>query len=212
MLLQYEREQVAQYARKALTRGLTRGTGGNFSILNRQAGLFAITPSGVEYETMQSADVVVLDLEGKTADGALRPSSEVEMHRLCYAARKDVNAVVHTHSTFATTLACMGREIESAHYLVGWGGTRVKLAPYRRFGTRELAEAAVETMGSDNAVLLANHGLLCAGCDMAYAFNAAEEVEFAAELYYRCIAAGGGCLIPEDEMKAIVPLFAKYGR
>lgn len=212
MKLKNEREQVVQYAKKALARGLTRGTGGNFSILDRGIGLFAITPSGVEYETMRAGDVAVLDLEGKTVEGALAPSSEKELHRACYIARADVNAAVHTHSTFASTLACMGREIESVHYLVAWAGVRVRLAPYRRFGTKALADAAVDALMDDNAILLANHGLLAVGCDMAYAFNAAEEVEFAAELYYRCLVAGGGNVIPEDEMKAIIPLFKKYGR
>lgn len=212
MILQKEREQVCEYSRRMLSRGLTRGTGGNISILNREEGLLAISPSGVEYDTMQAEHVVVTDLYGQVRDGTLKPSSEIPMHLSCYRARADVNAVVHTHSTFACTLACLNWELPPVHYLIGFAGDKVEVAPYCRFGTRELGEEAVKVMGERNAVLLQNHGLLAVGVDISKAFSAAEETEFTAELYYRCRLAGTPVLLSEQEMQGIIPLFRAYGQ
>jgi len=212
MLLEKERRLVCEYSLKALKNGLTKGSGGNISILDRASGLFALTPSGLDYEVMQPADVVVLDLSGTVIDGALTPSSELDMHLECYKRRSDVNAVVHTHSLHACTLACLGWKIQPVHYLIGYAGTAVEVAPYHRFGTVDLARTAVDVMGTNNAVLLGNHGLLSVGGSIEYAFNVAEETEFVAGIYYRCRIAGEPVLIPEEEMSEIIPLFKKYGQ
>lgn len=212
MLLKKERELVCEYAVKALKNGLIKGTGGNISILDRSSGLLALTPSGVDYDTMRPEDVVVLDLGGNVIEGALAPSSELDMHIECYNKRRDVNAVVHTHSFFACTLACLGWKIEPVHYLIGYAGTAVEVAPYRRFGTAELAKVSVDVMGDRNAVLLGNHGLLSVGGNIGYAFNTAEETEFVAGIYYHCRIAGDPVLLPEEEMQEIVPIFKTYGQ
>lgn len=212
MLLGKERELVCEYSLKAMKNGLTKGTGGNISIADRASGLFALTPSGLEYEVMRPEDVVVLDLNGTVVDGALTPSSELGMHIECYRKRGDVNAVVHTHSLYACTLACMGWKIEPVHYLLGYAGVVVNVAPYHRFGTAELAKTAVEVMGDNHAVLLGNHGLLSVGASIEYAYNVAEETEFVAGIYYRCRIAGEPILIPEDEMRDMVPIFQTYGQ
>lgn len=212
MILQRERELVAEYSRRMLSRGLTRGTGGNVSILNRTENLVAISPSGVEYDTMTADDVPVISLEGSVRDGGMKPSSEIAMHLACYRARADVSAVVHTHSTFACTLACLGWELPPVHYLIGFAGDKVEVAPYCRFGTPELGETAVRVMGARNAVLLQNHGLLAVGEDIVGAFSAAEETEFTAELYYRARLAGEPILLSSEEMQGVIPLFREYGR
>lgn len=212
MILLKERELICEYSRRMLSRGLTRGTGGNISILNRAEGLIAISPSGVEYDTMTAEDVPVIDLCGDLVEGHLKPSSEIAMHLSCYRARADVSAVVHTHSTFACTLACLGWELPPVHYLIGFAGDKVEVAPYHRFGTLELGEEAVKVMGERNAVLLQNHGLLAVGEDIARAFGTAEETEFTAEIYYRTRLAGDPILLSDEEMQGIIPLFREYGR
>ncbi len=210
MLLEQERTQVVRYSRMLIERGLTRGTGGNISI--RLGELVAITPSGVEYMDMTAEDVVVTDLNGTIVEGALKPSSELGMHLASYRRRTEVKAVVHTHSTYAATLACMHRPLPPIHYLLGYAGGTVPCIPYYPFGSEALARAAAEGLDGRNAVLLGNHGLLAVGADIAYAFSVAEETEFVAELYYRTELLGGGQLLSEPQMQEALERFAVYGQ
>ncbi len=210
MRMQEQREQVVRYARLLIERGLTRGTGGNISV--RQDELVAITPSGIAYESMTAEDIVVVDLAGRVVEGALRPSSECGMHLACYRTERAFGAVVHTHSAFATTLACMQRELPPIHYLIGYAGGTVPCIPYYPFGSDELAEAAAAGMAGRNAVLLGNHGLLAAGADLDYAFSVAEETEFVAELYYRTELLGGGRMLCDADMEEALRRFTVYGQ
>lgn len=217
MLLIEERKAVVEYCRAMLSRGLTRGTGGNISIFNRAEGLAVISPSGVEYATMCPEDTVVTDLAGNTIEGTLRPSSELMMHLACYRAREDINAVVHTHSTFATTLSCLREELPAVHFLIGCAGTdKVPCLPYYTFGGEELASAAGEKLAACpglHALLLGNHGLLCTGKDIKSAFNTAEEIEFCSELYYRSLLLQRPVpLLSKEEMRAALVQFGHYGQ
>jgi len=128
-----------------------------------------------------------------------------------YARRPDVSAVVHTHSVFATTLACLGWNLPAAHYLIGFAGATVPCAVYATFGTAELAEVAYHAMGNRGAVLLANHGALAVGHDLASAFNIAEMVEFCAEVYYRARCVGDPVIIGDGEMELVLQKFKSYG-
>lgn len=216
MLLEKERNAVADHCRLMLSRGLTKGTGGNISI-RVEEGLVAISPSGVEYTTMRAEDVVVTDLEGNTVEGKLKPSSELGMHLAILRRRSETNAVVHTHSNFATTLACLRLELPAVHFLVGCAGTdTVPCLPYYTFGSEALAEAAAAELGDRpdlNALLLANHGLICTGTDIGSAFNTAEEIEFASELYYRALLTGRKIpILTAAEMKAALLQFGSYGQ
>lgn len=217
MILEKQRQQVVEYCRLMQTRGLTKGTGGNISVLDRELGLAAISPSGVEYATMQPEDVVVVDLDGMIRDGALIPSSELGMHLAIYRAREDLCAVVHTHSTFATTVACANRTLPAVHYLIGYsGGDTVPCIPYYPFGSPELAQAAGDKYGEIptlTALLLGNHGLITAGGTIDYAFSAAEEIEFVCELYYRQLMMGGELhLLTSEQMEVVQHKFAAYGQ
>ncbi|HAI53116.1 L-fuculose-phosphate aldolase [Candidatus Darwinibacter acetoxidans] len=212
MLMREERELVRDYGHKLIEAGLTTGTGGNISIFNREKGLMAIKPSGIEYVKIRAEDVAVLDLEGNQLEGAA-PSSEYEMHAIFYRNRADVNAIVHTHSTYATTIACLNWEIPSLHYLVAFAGEKVPCAPYATFGTKELAENAYKAMNTKyNAALLANHGLLVVGSDIASAFAATEQIEFCAELLYRTKCIGDPVLLPLEEMERVAGKFQTYGQ
>lgn len=217
MLLEKERRAVTEYCLMMLHRGITKGTGGNISIYNREEGLIAISPSGVEYTVMKPEDVVVVNPQGRVVDGALKPSSELGMHLAIYKARPGLSAVVHTHSTFATTIACANREIPAVHYLVGFSGTdTVPCIPYYPFGSQELANAAGEKFAeipSLTALLLGNHGLITGGADIGYAFSAAEEIEFVAELYYRQLRLGGELhILSPEQMEVVYEKFARYGQ
>lgn len=183
MLLQAEREEIVRFGRKMVSSRLTSGTGGNLSVIDRDSGLVAISPSGMEYDETEMADVPVLDLDGIAVTGERAASSELGFHLGLYRARPDIGAVVHTHSVYATTMACLGWEIPAVHYLVAFSGHKVPLAPYATFGSRELADNIVAAIGRHNAVLLANHGLVAVGPNLATAFAVAEEIELVARIY-----------------------------
>ncbi|MFU8856529.1 MAG: L-fuculose-phosphate aldolase [Deferrisomatales bacterium] len=212
MRLRKERSQIVRFGQRLLSAGLTTGSGGNLSVFRRDASLVAITPSGVEYPDLRPGDVVLVDPEGQVREGALCPSSELALHLAFYGARPDVAAVVHTHSPWAATLACLGWELPAVHYLVGFAGRKVPLAPYATFGTPELARNAVEALGDRNAVLLANHGLAAVGPTLAQAFSVAEEIEWVARVYLQAKAVGEPAILPDEEMGRVVERFRTYGQ
>ena len=207
-----ERKLLVDFGRKLVTGGLTTGSGGNLSLLNRRQGLVAITPSGVDYFEITPGQVVLMDLEGNQVDGPSRPSSELGFHLALYQDRPEVNAVVHTHSPYATTLACLNWELPPAHYLVGFAGAKVPLAPYHTYGTPELAQAVALAMRGYNAALLANHGLAAVGGTLPRAFAVAEEIEFAARVYYQAKAVGEPKILNARQMKEVLAKFETYGQ
>jgi L-fuculose-phosphate aldolase len=212
MILEKERETIVAYGKKLVTHGLTKGTGGNISIYNKEEGLMAISPSGMDYFKTSVKDIVVLDLEGNKIEGNGNPSSEYHMHRICYQKRENICAVVHTHSTYCAILAALHWNIEPVHYLIGYAGKNVRCAPYRIFGSEELAQVALEYMQDRYAVLLANHGLLAIGDSIEYAFNTAEEIEFVAQIYYKAKCVGNPVLLSPDEMDDFLNKFKPYGQ
>ncbi len=212
LLLASERELICRFGRRMLAERLTRGTSGNLSICNRKAGLLAISPSGLDYLETAPADIVVADLDGKIVDGNRKPSSEYALHRIIYQNRDDISAVVHTHSTFATVLSCLGWDLPAVHYMLTLAGDTVRCSRYATFGTEELARNALEAMAQRNAVLLANHGLVAAGYDIAAAFAIACEVEFCAEIYWRSRCVGNPVILADSEMNTMKRLFRSYGQ
>lgn len=213
MLLAEERQAIVDGGNAMVRAGLTAGTGGNLSLICRRQGLIAISPSGVAYADMHPRDVALVDLKGHRVAGAFQPSSEFGFHLLLYRRRPAVGAVVHTHSVYATTLACLGWELPAVHYLVGFAGRKVAVAPYATFGTDALAASVADTLGSDdNAVLLANHGLVAVGEGLNAALNTAEEVEFVARVYYQAKCVGQPVLLPDREMDVVIRKFKTYGR
>jgi L-fuculose-phosphate aldolase len=207
-----ERSEIAHWGRKLLSAGLTTGTGGNLSIFNRKEGLVAITASGVPYETMAASDVPLVGLDAKVVEGDRKPSSELGFHLALYAKRSDIQAIVHTHSVYATTMACLNWEIPAVHYLVGYCGRKVPLAPYATFGTPELARNVADSIGDSHAVLLANHGLVAVGSDLASAFAVAEEIELVARLYYQARSIGTPVILGDEEMSRVIAKFSTYGQ
>ena len=212
MLLQKEREMIVAYGKRMLSAGLTRGTGGNLSIYDRNLELMAITPSGIPYEEIEAEDILIMKLDGTIVEGNKTPSSEHTMHEIVYRTREDVGAMLHMHSTFAVTLACLNEDLPAVDYMVAYSrGRSVKCAPYASFGTTDLAVNALKTMGDQNAVLLANHGMNVVGPDLPKAFAIAEQLEFCAELYVRARTIGKPVILPDDEMDQMVERFMRAG-
>jgi len=212
MQLFEERKAIVEYGKKLISSQLTTGSGGNLSIINRGEGLVAIKPSGMDYFQIQPEDVVVLTANGEIVEGDRTPSSEVQFHLALFRSRPDINAVIHTHQVYATTIACLNMELPAVHYLVGYSGNKVPLAKYATFGTQELSENIVAAIGDYNACLMANHGIVTVGKDIGSAFNTAEEIELVARLYYQAKCIGEPAILPDDEMKIITGKFKTYGQ
>ncbi len=211
MLLSKERKKIVKFGNQMLSAGLTTGSGGNLSCFNRKKQLIAITPSGIAYHELAPEDILVISCNGKIVEGNNKPSSETQFHLSLYKKRQDINAVVHTHSPYATTFACLNREIPAVHYLVGFAGKKVPVAPYATFGTDRLAKNIDNSIENYNAVLLANHGLVAVGSTLTLAFNTAEEIEFVARLCYQAESIGDPILLSDDEMDRVIQKFADYG-
>ncbi len=192
-------------------RGLNRGTSGNVSARCGEAML--VTPSGIPAGRLAPEQMVLIQPDGTTAEGALKPSSEWRMHQGILDRRTDVGAVVHCHSRHATILACAGKPIPAVHYMVAVsGGTSVPVAPYATFGSPELAAAVVEALDGRYATLMANHGQIVAAPNLDYALAIAEEIEEQAAVYWGTLAIGGPTLLAEAEMTAILQRFKSYGQ
>ncbi len=205
------RRAVISTSRRTLRAGLTHGTSGNVSA--RVGEGFLVTPTGVPYDELEPADLVVLDLDGRVRHGRRRPSSEWRIHRDLYAARRDVGAVVHAHPPFATTVACLRHDLPAVHYAIAAaGGASVRCAAYATFGTEQLSASAVAALQGRTACLLANHGLVAVGADLDHALRTAEEVERVAELYWRSLCAGTPVLLDAEEMARVLERFRDYGQ
>ncbi len=214
MLMQNERELVVEYGKKLITERLTNGTAGNISMYDPATGYMAISPSGIPYMETTPEDIVILDLDGNRIEGKNKPSSEYELHAVFYKLRSDVRAVVHTHSMFATTLACMGEPLRSVHYAIADAKVpTLPMAPYRLFGTPELAQAVAEHLGEDaKAILLANHGIVCCDETIKGAFGLAQTCEWCAEVQWRCMAAGKMNVISDTDMERAFDRYKTYGQ
>jgi len=213
MILQKERNAIVAFGKKLLTSGLTAGTGGNLSVANRKKNLIAVTPSGVDYLEMSPEDVVLVGMEGGLIETSkYKPSSELLFHLALYRRRQDIQAVVHTHSVYATTLATLGWEIPPFHYLVAYSGKKVPLASYATFGSEQLARNVAEAIGDNNAVLMESHGVVTVGATLAKAFEAAEIIEYVARVYYLAKNLGEPAILSDEEMKKVIEKFKGYGR
>lgn len=203
-------EQILSVSKQLVALGLNKGTSGNVSVRD-EAG-FLITPSGVPIEKMTARSMVAVTMQGEAEPGKT-PSSEWRFHRDIYQARPDVNAIVHTHSMFATTIACMRKDVPAFHYMISVaGGDNIRCAPYALFGTQALSDLALVALQDRKACLLANHGMIAVGKNIEQALSIAVEVENLSEQYWRLLQLGEPTLLSEAEMQAVFAQFKGYGQ
>ena len=212
MLMQEERKELIKYGKKLVTENLTKGTGGNLSIFDRNKELMAITPSGIDFFEIKEEDIVVLDLEGNVVEGDKLPSSEWYMHLIQYQQRDDIDAVIHAHTTYGTVLACLREPLPATHYMIAVAGKDVKVADYATYGTKELAINSAKAMENRRAVFLANHGILAGAQDLLNAFNIVEEVEYCSKIYCTAKSIGTPIVLPDEEMELMAEKFKTYGQ
>jgi L-fuculose-phosphate aldolase len=193
------REEVARVAKQMIASGLVTGTSGNVSARTPEGDVL-MTPSGLDYGELEPGDVVLVDVNGQLLEGSLEPSTETPMHTGIYRARPEVGAVVHTHSIFATTLACLGWPIPPVHYML------TTLA-------EQLAAYAAEALGeSSNACLLQNHGTITVGGSPEAAFSRTVVLEEMAEVYYRTRVAGEPVLLTPGQIEDVAARISGYGQ
>jgi L-fuculose-phosphate aldolase len=189
--------------------GINQGTSGNISLRHRDGML--ITPTSTPYDAMGAEDIVFMKLDG-AFDPKLRPSSEWRFHRDILQSRPDVDAVVHAHPPYTTTLAIMGLEIPPIHYMIACaGGDTIRCAPYATFGTEELSRHAVSALEGRLACLLAHHGMIAIGPSLPKAMWLAVEVETLARQYHGCLQIGTPPLLSKTEIERVRARMAGYG-
>ena len=207
------RQQLITAARGMEPARLNRGTSGNLSVraVENGAAGFLITPSGMPYAALSPEDIVFMHHDGRPA-GLREPSSEWRIHRDIYAARPEAQAILHAHSPFATSLACLRRAIPPFHYMIArFGGDTLRCADYATFGTQALSDAAIAALQDRSGCLLANHGMLVFGRDPAHALALAVELEELCEQYWRSSQLGAPVLLDSAEMARVQEKFASYG-
>lgn len=208
------RAAVVETVRRLDALGLNRGSTGNVSVRGRRGRVDGcwITPTGMGADGLQPDDLVWLGDDG-SVDGRWQPSSEAPFHRAVYAARTDLQAVVHVHSVHATALACLRRPLPAFHYMVAVaGGHDVPCVPYHRFGSEALSQAVGQAFAERHACLLANHGLVAGGTSLAHALKVTLEIESLCEAYLKALAVGEPSILGADEMAAVIARFRSYGR
>jgi L-fuculose-phosphate aldolase len=200
--LQTAREQLVGYSARLLDDGLAVGSAGNMSA--RAGDTVAITPSGVSYGEMRPEDVCLVTLDGTEPAGLVQetPSSETPMHLAIYAATQ-AGAVVHTHSPEVIALSAAREELPAIHYAITGLGGPVRVAPYVRFGSAGLAEAAVGALDGRNAVILRNHGAVTYGSSLAQAYDRALLLEWLARTYRLALSYGEPSILSAAELDEV---------
>jgi L-fuculose-phosphate aldolase len=209
MLLPNQRVEIVQYCRRMQADNLTVGTSGNISV--RSGDHIAITPTGVAYESLTAASICVVDLEGRPVEEGLMPSSEVPMHTRVYA-QTDAVAVVHTHPLYATALSTLVTELPAVHYMVALLGGPVRVAPYARFGSPELAQGSVDAMVGRSGVLLRNHGATTYGDTLDKAYTRSIYLEWVCKLYHVATQLGEPALLTQEQLDEVAEGIGAYGQ
>jgi L-fuculose-phosphate aldolase len=203
------RNEVAEACAMLARAGLVVGAAGNVSA--RDGDLVAVTPTGARLATIDAGEVAIVELDGTLVDGPLAPTSELPLHLAVYA-RFDAGAVVHTHPPMATALACVRDELPCFHYTLLTLGGSVRVAPYARYGTDELAAGVVAALDGRRAALMARHGAVTYGGDLQSAIDATELLEWACGVYVHASACGTPRELDNDERRAVASALATYGR
>ncbi|MDW3097296.1 MAG: class II aldolase/adducin family protein [Alphaproteobacteria bacterium] len=205
------RQDVIDTACAMQASGLSPQRSGNVSV--RSGDGFLITPTGMSYEDLTPEDVAYVAMDGSQPEDQRRPSSEWHMHQALFAARPQAQAVVHAHSAFAVSLACLREDIPPFHYMIAVaGGKDIRCADYATFGTEDLARNAVAAMTDRKACLLANHGQLVFGDSLTSALELAHEVEDLCAQYWRARQVGNPVILDDAEMERVIAKFAGYGQ
>jgi len=186
------RHEVIRYCHRIQAEHLVHATAGNLSTrVDGEPEFIAMTPTSLAYDSLEDDDICLVTTGGELLEGRREPTSELPLHTLVYARRPEVGAIVHTHSPAAMTMAVLGWRLPPILTgLVEAVGGDVKVAPYSRPGTAQVADFTADALADRSACFMPHHGLLTIGADLAAAFSAAAVTEGAARVYLDARAQG----------------------
>jgi L-fuculose-phosphate aldolase len=205
------RDELVTTAKRMSELGLTPGMSGNVSVRG-PSGIF-VTPSGMPYSELRPDDAVEIKNDGSMRPGQRAPSTEWQLHRDILGARADVQAIVHTHSLYCTTISMLRRPIPAVHYMIVLAGSdEIPCAEYATFGSAQLALNAVSALRGGDACLLANHGMVALGSSLPAALKLAAEVETLASQYWHAAQVGSPHVLDREDLLKVRERFAEYGQ
>ena len=204
------RREIVRYSKWLYRLGFMPGTSGNLSARLDRDRLLA-TPTGVSKYCLRSSDLVIVDLDGRQLSGTRRVTSEIGMHLAIYQKRSDVDAVVHSHPPVATGFACAGRALDElfCQEAVMTLGS-VPLASYATTGTDEVADSLIPFIPGHEAVLLANHGAVTYGRNLADAFFKMETLEHLAQIRLVTHQLGSSCPLEQEQAARLLRARERY--
>ena len=205
--------KIIEICRDLERRGLNQGTAGNVSVRlgpGTEDG-FLITPTAMPYDIMQPEDMAHMRLDGGCT-GRHEPSSEWRFHRDIYRTRPDVGAIIHTHSGYATPLACLYRNIPAFHYMVAlFGGNDIRCSGYATYGTQDLSDLVLKALEGRSAALMGGHGLIVLGPSLQRTLELTVEAETLAMMYWLALQIREPDLLSDAEINRVREKFATYG-
>ncbi|WP_189476413.1 MULTISPECIES: class II aldolase/adducin family protein [unclassified Mesorhizobium] len=205
------RQSLVDAVRAVASKGLNSGTSGNLSLRFGTGGML-ITPTGISPEKLDQAAMVEMTLDGSW-NGEIRPSSEWNMHAAIYKAFPEAQAVVHAHPDHCVALSCLRQGLPPFHYMIAsFGGDDVPCSDYAPFGTTQLAEVVVRALAKRNTCLIANHGMIAYGPDLAAAVARTEKLETLARQYMLASTLGRPVMLTEDELNVVKNRYKTYGQ
>jgi L-fuculose-phosphate aldolase len=203
------KREIVSYVAELNRLGLNRGSSGNISV--RMPNGFYITPSGATSSNLTEDLLVQMDFDGNVIDGE-NPSSEWRFHRDILIKKPDINAIVHTHSTYATAFSCLRTSLPAFHYMIAIaGGDDVICAEYALFGSQKLSDNVLKALKDRNACFLANHGTIAIGSNLKKALNIAIELESLSQQFMILKSTNDFVLLNKSEMSDVIERFKSYG-
>ena len=213
MLLQGLREIVWKCNLELPKNGLVKMTSGNVSGRDPETGLVVIKPSGVSFEAMTPADMVVVDSQGHVVEGNLKPSTDTDTHLYVYAHRPDVFGMVHTHSPYASSFAVLGQPIPACLTASAMLGGEIPLGGYAPIGGADIGQEIIDKIGCARAILMQNHGVFTIGSSPQQATNMAVEVEEIAKITHLAMLRGQLIRLTQSQVNYMVNLYQnEYGQ
>lgn len=198
------RQSIIDHCRWMNDKGLNQGTSGNVSV--RHGSELLITPTSVPYDEMRPEDVASMPIGGRygSFDGPMKPSTEWRFHLDIMSKREAVGAIVHTHSTFATTLSMLRMEIPACHYMIAvFGGPTIRCSDYAIFGSQELSTNVLAALENRTACLLGSHGMLACGSTLKKAMWRAVELETLAQQYHLALQIGKPVILSDEHIEEV---------
>jgi len=193
--------------------GLVVMTSGNVSGRDPESNLVVIKPSGVDYEKLRPEDMVVVDLNGNKVEGELKPSVDTESHLYIYRHRSDIYGVCHTHSTYASVFAALGKPIPACLTTTAMLGGEVPLGEFIAVGGSKIGKEIIENIGDKKAILMKNHGVFTIGNNAAQATKMAIEVEEIAKITYFALLLGDPIMLTNEQIKIFKNIYENmYGQ